>query len=441
MGREKKMGLGEFLGEKKNELIAEASLPSGPRTRDNENGNPGNRRRGYGRFQNGPSTTESSDQWRNERGGDRSRMSDKPARRDEPSNWRSGGTTSNESSSRYNRFNQESRPMEERPAHLKLNLHSNRDDSSSRFDQRSDRSSTENVDKFSRAFKSSVDDRFGSRFDRRDGRDSSRPDRENGSFGSFRNREGSDRNPTYRAEESRQADRSASEISSSFRSLQVNAKSASDTQKSDKFDKKAHTAKLKEERKQKAEKERLALEDAKKKAAEELKKEDEEKSARISKDAETMTKILASNKLGNDLVEVAKPIYEEKGRVYGAHLVKAILEKAKETARSSANWIAPEQYGELLRFGLSGTSSVREQVQVLYALQLFLLAFEFPKGVLEKCFMALYSLDIIEEAAFLEYKYDVDGTVPGRMRAIVQTSNWLTWLETPESEEEDEVEE
>nr|CCA15748.1 1 putative [Albugo laibachii Nc14] len=439
MGRVKKMGLGEFLGEKKNEFIPEASLPSGPRLRDDEDGNPGGRRRGYGRFQNGPSNTESSDQWRNERGGDRLRSSDRPPRREEPSNWRFGGAASNETSSRFNRFNQESRPMEERPAHLKLNLHSNREEGSNRFD-RNDRAS-ENVDKFSRAFKSTGGDRFGSRFDRRDGRDSNRTDRDNSSFGSFRNREGSDRNSSYRPEDSKHVDRNPSEIASSFRSLNVKEQNASDAQqKSDKSDKKAHITKLKEKRKLIAEKERLALEEAKLKAAAELKKEEEDKLARVTKDGETMAAILVTNKLGKDLVEVAKPIYEEKGRVYGAHLVEAILEKAKETAKSSANWIAPEQYGELLRFGLSETSSVREQVQVLYALQLFLLTLDFPKGVLEKCFMALYSLDIIEEAAFLEYKYDVDGTVPGRMRAIVQTSNWLTWLETPESEEEDEVE-
>ncbi len=59
---------------------------------------------------------------------------------------------------------------------------------------------------------------------------------------------------------------------------------------------------------------------------------------------------------------------------------------------------------------------------------------------MEKCFMAFYSFDIIQETAFLDYKYDVDNTSPGRVKAIIQTSTWLTWLETPEEESDDEDE-
>uniref|UniRef100_K3WWD6 W2 domain-containing protein n=1 Tax=Globisporangium ultimum (strain ATCC 200006 / CBS 805.95 / DAOM BR144) TaxID=431595 RepID=K3WWD6_GLOUD len=153
-----------------------------------------------------------------------------------------------------------------------------------------------------------------------------------------------------------------------------------------------------------------------------------------------MQEVLASGKKGDALAAVAKDVFAKLGRPSGAVVVEAVTAAAEDVAKASANWIALTAYGELLKLALEGTDKMN-QLKALYALQVFLNDHDFPKGLLEKCFMALYSLDIVEDAAFFEYKYDVDSDVPGRMKAIIQTSTWLTWLETPEDESDEEDDE
>uniref|UniRef100_M4BXE6 W2 domain-containing protein n=1 Tax=Hyaloperonospora arabidopsidis (strain Emoy2) TaxID=559515 RepID=M4BXE6_HYAAE len=205
-------------------------------------------------------------------------------------------------------------------------------------------------------------------------------------------------------------------------------------------EKKLRAQQKREERKKKAEEERLAAEEAKRQALEEKKLEDEAMAQQAEKDRETMRQVLASGKKGEELAVVAAKVFEDTGRPSGAVLFEMVTAAAEDVAKSSANWIAMSAYGELLKVGMEGADK-KEQMQALYALQLFLNKYDFPTGLLEKCFMALYSLDIIDEAGFLEHKYDVEGDVPGRMKAIVQTSAWLTWLETPEEESDEEAEE
>ncbi|KAG2521793.1 hypothetical protein JM16_006116 [Phytophthora kernoviae] len=205
-------------------------------------------------------------------------------------------------------------------------------------------------------------------------------------------------------------------------------------------DKKLRAQQKREERKKKAEEERLVAEEAKRVAAEEKKQAEEVAAKKAEADRETMKKVLASGKKGEELVAVAKDLFGKQGSPSGSVLFETVTNAAEDVAKSSANWIALPAYGELLKFGME-KSDKKDQMEALYALQVFLNKYEFPKGVMEKCFMALYSLDIIEDVGFFEYKYDVDGDVPGRMKAIIQTSSWLTWLETPEEESEEEDDE
>ncbi|RLN20493.1 hypothetical protein BBJ28_00019613 [Nothophytophthora sp. Chile5] len=205
-------------------------------------------------------------------------------------------------------------------------------------------------------------------------------------------------------------------------------------------EKKQRAQEKREERKKKAEEERLAAEEAKRVAAEEKKKADEAAAAKAEVDRETMKQVLASGKQGEELAAVAKDLFAKLGRPSGAVLFETVANAAEDVAKASANWIAMPAYGELLKFGMESADK-QDQLHALYALQIFLNKHDFPKGVMEKCFMALYSLDIIEDAAFFEYKYDVDSDSPGRMKAIIQTSSWLTWLETPEEESDEEEDE
>jgi hypothetical protein len=214
-------------------------------------------------------------------------------------------------------------------------------------------------------------------------------------------------------------------------------KQEQETSLSPKEDKKAKAAAMREERKRKAEEERKAIEEAKKQAAKEKKEQEEASKKKADADREIMKKILSSGKTGEALAKLAKEQFKTTEHPSGGVLFATVLAKASEIAKKSANWIAPEQYGPLLKAGMEGSSKA-SQVEAIYALQEFLNQYDFPKGVMEKCFMALYSFDIIDESAFFEYKYDVESNVPGRVKAIIQVSNWLTWLETPEEESDEE---
>ncbi|KAF1326217.1 putative cleavage-induced protein, partial [Globisporangium splendens] len=453
-GNGKKMNLGEFLGDNTAAYIPEAALPSGPRVRTEGDDDRFGGRGGYGErrgYERESSRSEQSDQWRGDRfGGDRGvdrfggdRFG---SRRDEDggSSWRGGGRDS-AGPSRYDRPSYES---QERPAHMRLNLQRRGDAPSSPragggLRREEPRSSD---DKFGAAFGSRggmSGSRFGSDRFGDDRRDRFGDDRRGGDrFGG--DRFGDDRRGGYSSSRFGRDEPRDDRFSSAFGNMRVSDDRQQQQQAAPAeepvLDKKARAQQLREERKKKAEEERLAAEEAKRVAAEEKKKKEEEAAKQAEVDRKTMQEVLASGKKGDALAAVAKDVFAKLGRPSGAAVVESVTAAAEDVAKASANWIALTAYGALLKLSLEGTDKTN-QLKALYALQVFLNGHDFPKGLLEKCFMALYSLDIVEDAAFFEYKYDVDSDVPGRMKAIIQTSTWLTWLETPEEESDEEDDE
>ncbi|OWZ20886.1 putative cleavage-induced protein [Phytophthora megakarya] len=416
MVRGKKIGLGEFLGDQAASYIPEAALPSGPRARaDDDDGNYRGGRgdrfgdRGGDRFEREPSRSEQSDQWRGDRrgggGGFGDRGGDRFGRNDEGGNWRGGGGDRFGGPSRYDRPARDDFQSEERPAHMRLNL--------SRRGEGSSGDVRNSGDKWSSAFggRGGRDDRFGG------------------------DRFGGDR---FEGRAAGRFARGGDDLSSGVANMRVSDRQEQTPEPV--MDKKARAQQKREERKKKAEEERLAAEEAKRVAAEEKKKAEEAAAQKADVDRETMKQVLASGKKGEELADVAKTLFKKNGRPSGAVLFEEVTTAAEDVAKASANWIALPAYGELLKFAMEDADK-KDQMEALYALQVFLNKYDFPKGLIEKCFMALYSLDIIDETGFFEYKYDVDGDVPGRMKAIIQTSTWLTWLETPEEESEEEDEE
>ncbi|TYZ68412.1 hypothetical protein PybrP1_006200 [[Pythium] brassicae (nom. inval.)] len=484
----KKMGLGEFLGDNV-AYTPEAALPSGPRMRvEGEDDRFGGGRGGFGDRRGGgdrfgdreSSRSESSSQWRGDRGGgdrfeDRrgggDRFGDRGgdrfgSREDDGGNWRGGGGGGGDrGGSRYDRPSYEPR-SEERPAHMRLNLQRRAGETGGPSSPRAGGGGL-------RSGGASSDDKFGSAFGSRGGGggrfggDREREDRFGGGggdrfggggdrfggggdrfggggdrFGGGGDRFGGGGSRFGNRDDARGDDRFAGAFGgmrvSDSRSQESAAASSASAPAA--TDKKASAQQKREERKKKAEEERLAAEEAKRAAAEKKKAAEAAAAQQAETDRQTLQEVLASGKKGEALAAVAKDVYKKLGHPSGAVVVEAVTAAAEDVAKASANWIAPTAYGELLKVSLEGTEKAN-QVKALYALQVFLNAHDFPKGVLEKCFMALYSLDIVEDAAFIEYKYDVESDAPGRMKAIVQTSNWLTWLETPESGDEDEDDE
>ncbi|CAH0493369.1 unnamed protein product [Peronospora farinosa] len=428
MVRGKKIGLGEFLGDQAAAYIPEAALPSGPRARaDDDDGNYRGGRGGdrfsgdrYGDRE--QTRSDQSDQWRGDRGG-RGGGNDRFGRNEESSGgaWRGGGGGGGPS--RYDRPSRDDFQAEERPAHMRLNL-------ARRGEGSSDVRNNSGGDKWSGAFagRSGRDDRAGDRSGDRFGDRFGRNDRGGG-----------DRFESGGRATGRFA-HGGTDVSSSFSNMRVSAQQQEQTPEPEMSDKKVRAQQKREERKKKAEEERVAAEEAKRVAAEEKREAEEAAAKKAEIDRETMKQVLDSGKKGEELAAVAKDLFAKNGRPCGAVLFETVTAAAEDVAKSSANWIAMPAYGELLKLGME-ESDKKDQMEALYALQVFLNKHDLPKGLLEKCFMALYSLDIIDESGFFEYKYDVDGDVPGRMKAIVQTSAWLMWLETPEVESDKDDEE
>lgn len=58
--------------------------------------------------------------------------------------------------------------------------------------------------------------------------------------------------------------------------------------------------------------------------------------------------------------------------------------------------------------------------------------------MLLRWFTALYDLSIIEEESFLRWKEDLNDEYLGKGESLFQVNSWLTWLQTTETESEDE---
>lgn len=109
-------------------------------------------------------------------------------------------------------------------------------------------------------------------------------------------------------------------------------------------------------------------------------------------------------------------------------------------AKATPSWTLPESYGLMLAKLFQGTEAKTFQMLALYRVQAYCSTLDFPKGLIEKVFMNLYEHDIVDEDAFIAYKYDLtdDDETPGKMKAIIQLTNWLEWLEHAKEEEEEE---
>jgi len=80
---------------------------------------------------------------------------------------------------------------------------------------------------------------------------------------------------------------------------------------------------------------------------------------------------------------------------------------------------------------------LKDQLEAVYALQVFCHEKDFPKDMLLRMFLCVYNMEIIEEDVFLKWKEDINDSYPGKGKSLFQVNNWLQWLETADEEEED----
>ena len=130
-----------------------------------------------------------------------------------------------------------------------------------------------------------------------------------------------------------------------------------------------------------------------------------------------------------------------------AFLTSITLQIVSETgalANVRCPWAGEDAFGPFLENVVDGSTVAG--MASLFAVQTFLDAAGWPKGVIEGIFLKFYQEDICPNEAFTAWKEDTTTAAPGRMTAIMQTNKWFGWFaenaaEDSEGEEEEEEEE
>ena len=83
------------------------------------------------------------------------------------------------------------------------------------------------------------------------------------------------------------------------------------------------------------------------------------------------------------------------------------------------------------------------QMQVLWAIQKYCDTQGFPKindeYLVQAMFRAMYKFDLAEPGAFDLWKEDEsEANEKGKMKSVIQTMDWFTWLEEDDDDEEEE---
>lgn len=104
-------------------------------------------------------------------------------------------------------------------------------------------------------------------------------------------------------------------------------------------------------------------------------------------------------------------------------------------------WAEPSKYGAAL-LALCEDDIVN-QMHVLWGIQFYCDKMGFPKVneeyLVQAMFRAMYKYDLAETDAFLEWKEDeTEAFEKGKLKAVIQTTEWFAWLEEEEDDEEEE---
>jgi len=166
-----------------------------------------------------------------------------------------------------------------------------------------------------------------------------------------------------------------------------------------------------------------------------------EEAVLASEKASTLLNEFASgNKIGEDLAQWCRdqgallPPIED--LVY--HL---LTEREKKNPSINCEWAELSQYGSALLSKVE--DDINAQKQVLWGIQKYCDDLGFPKldneNVIQGMFRSMYKHDLALDEAFEGWKEDEsESHEAGKMKAIIQTIDWFSWLEEEEDEEDEE---
>lgn len=197
-------------------------------------------------------------------------------------------------------------------------------------------------------------------------------------------------------------------------------------------------ARAEEEKKRQQEKEAaLAAKEAKMQAE----KDAREKASKLSQD------IIATGIKGDDLV---KHIEGLEIKPEPASMVSILLAQITDPTVNAANacrWCTKSEYGQALATLNKGNAM--KQLFCLYEVQKYCDGLKFPKievkgeklNLIEVMFQVMYTNEVVDNDGFGLWSDDDNDEIPGKLNAVVQTTNFISMLnEVDEDEENEEVE-
>ena len=158
---------------------------------------------------------------------------------------------------------------------------------------------------------------------------------------------------------------------------------------------------------------------------------------------EIMKEFIRGQRLGEEL-----KAWTEENRTNFPMLDKVIFHLLQDVEKLNPNpeclWAQPDQYGAAL-LSLCEDDIVN-QMHVLWGIQFYCDKMGFPKidneYLVQSMFRAMYKYDLAEEDAFMEWKEDeTEAFEQGKLKAVIQTTEWFAWLEEEEEDEDEEEEE
>ena len=203
---------------------------------------------------------------------------------------------------------------------------------------------------------------------------------------------------------------------------------------------KARIEKKKQEDEERKAAEKAAAEEAARIAAEEAAKAAEEAAKAAAVESQLLDEFVSGNKLGEDLQSWCT----EQGTVLPTveKLVFHLLsEKEQKNPDPECAWAEPDKFGAALAPLVEDDAD--GQMQVLWAIQKYCDTQGFPKindeYLVQAMFRAMYKYDLAEPGAFDLWKEDEsEENSQGKMKAVIQTMDWFTWLEEDDDESEEE---
>jgi len=204
---------------------------------------------------------------------------------------------------------------------------------------------------------------------------------------------------------------------------------------------KARLEKKRREEEEKAAAERKAAEEAAAKLAAAETEAAEQAAKAAAMESKLLSEFASGNKLGEDLQQWCTdqgtflPTVEK--------LLFHLLSEQK-SPDLECGWAESDKYGTALVSLVEDKAD--EQMQVLWAIQKYCETQCFPKindeYLVQAMFRAMYKFDLTEPDAFDLWKDDEsEANSKGKMKAVIQTMDWFTWLEEDDDDDEEEYEE